>query len=174
MAKTSTKYVCSNCGAQSPQMIGRCPVCGEWGTYEEEVIVAVSAKKGGASLRRGAQALRLSEVEAKEEMRLDMQSSELNRVLGGGLVPGSLVLLGGEPGIGKSTLALQVLMKMGDKKTLYASGEESAKQLKLRAERLSGNADNLYILAETSLERILEAVADVDPEIVVVDIVKEN
>jgi DNA repair protein RadA/Sms len=150
-------------------MIGRCPVCGEWGTYEEEVSVAVSAKKGGASLRRGAQALRLSEVEAKEEMRLDMQSSELNRVLGGGLVPGSLVLLGGEPGIGKSTLALQVLMKMGDKKTLYASGEESAKQLKLRAERLSGNADNLYILAETSLERILEAVADVDPEIVVVD-----
>jgi len=150
-------------------MIGRCPVCGEWGTYDEEVSVAVSAKKGGASLRRGAQALRLSEVEAKEEMRLDMQSSELNRVLGGGLVPGSLVLLGGEPGIGKSTLALQVLMKMGDKKTLYASGEESAKQLKLRAERLSGNADNLYILAETSLERILEAVADVDPEIVVVD-----
>ena len=150
-------------------MIGRCPVCGEWGTYDEEVIVAVSAKKGGASLRRGAQALRLREIEAREEMRLDMQSSELNRVLGGGLVPGSLVLLGGEPGIGKSTLALQVLMKMGDKKTLYASGEESAKQLKLRAERLSGNADNLYILAETSLERILEAVADVDPEIVVVD-----
>ena len=150
-------------------MIGRCPVCGEWGTYDEEVSVAVPAKKGGASLRRGAQALRLREIEAREEMRLDMQSSELNRVLGGGLVPGSLVLLGGEPGIGKSTLALQVLMKMGDKRTLYASGEESTKQLKLRAERLSGNADNLYILAETSLERILEAVADVDPEIVVVD-----
>jgi DNA repair protein RadA/Sms len=92
-------------------MIGRCPVCGEWGTYEEEIGVSVSAaKKGGASLRRGAQAQRLHDVVAKEEMRIDMQSSELNRVLGGGLVPGSLVLLGGEPGIGKSTLALQVLM----------------------------------------------------------------
>lgn len=150
-------------------MIGRCPVCGGWGTYEEEVSTAVAATKGGAGLRRGAKAQRLHEVDAKEEMRIDMQSSELNRVLGGGLVPGSLVLLGGEPGIGKSTLALQVLLKMGDKKTLYASGEESAKQLKLRAERLAGDASNLYILAETSLERILDCVRDIQPEIVVVD-----
>lgn len=150
-------------------MIGRCPVCGEWGTYEEEVSTAVAATKGGAGLRRGAKAQRLHEVDAKEEMRIDMQSSELNRVLGGGLVPGSLVLLGGEPGIGKSTLALQVLLKMGDKKTLYASGEESAKQLKLRAERLAGDASNLYILAETSLERILDCIRDIQPEIVVVD-----
>ena len=167
--KVSTQYVCSNCGAKAPQMIGRCPVCGEWGTYEEEVSAAVSAKKGGAALRRGAKAQRLHEVDAKEEMRIDMHSSELNRVLGGGLVPGSLVLLGGEPGIGKSTLALQVLLKMGNKKTLYASGEESAKQLKLRAERLVGDASNLYIIAETSLERILESVTDIEPEIVVVD-----
>lgn len=150
-------------------MIGRCPVCGEWGTYEEEVSTVVAATKGGAGLRRGAKAQRLHEVDAKEEMRIDMQSSELNRVLGGGLVPGSLVLLGGEPGIGKSTLALQVLLKMGNKKTLYASGEESAKQLKLRAERLAGDASNLYILAETSLERILDCVMDIQPEIVVVD-----
>ena len=150
-------------------MIGRCPVCGEWGTYEEEVNMAVSAKRGGMSLRRGAQAQRLYEVEAREEMRLDMQSSEFNRVLGGGLVPGSLVLLGGEPGIGKSTLALQVLMKMGNRKTLYVSGEESSKQLKIRAERLSGDADNLYILAETSLERILDSVTEIQPEVVVVD-----
>ncbi|MBR2486950.1 MAG: DNA repair protein RadA [Paludibacteraceae bacterium] len=169
MAKVSTQYVCSNCGAKAPQMIGRCPVCGEWGTYEEEVSTAVAATKGGAGLRRGAKAQRLHEVDAKEEMRIDMQSSELNRVLGGGLVPGSLVLLGGEPGIGKSTLALQVLLKMGDKKTLYASGEESAKQLKLRAERLAGDASNLYILAETSLERILDCIRDIQPEIVVVD-----
>lgn len=169
MAKVSTQYVCSNCGAKAPQMIGRCPVCGEWGTYEEEVSMAVAATKGGAGLRRGAKAQRLHEVDAKEEMRIDMQSSELNRVLGGGLVPGSLVLLGGEPGIGKSTLALQVLLKMGNKKTLYASGEESAKQLKLRAERLAGDASNLYILAETSLERILDCVRDTQPEIVVVD-----
>ena len=131
--------------------------------------MAVSAKRGGMSLRRGAQAQRLYEVKAREEMRLDMQSSEFNRVLGGGLVPGSLVLLGGEPGIGKSTLALQVLMKMGNRKTLYVSGEESSKQLKIRAERLSGDADNLYILAETSLERILDSVTEIQPEVVVVD-----
>lgn len=167
--KVSTQYVCSNCGAKAPQMIGRCPVCGEWGTYEEEVSTVVSIKKGGAALRRGAKVQRLRDVDAKEELRIDMHSSELNRVLGGGLVPGSMVLLGGEPGIGKSTLALQVLLKMGDKKTLYASGEESAKQLKLRAERLAGDASNLYILAETSLERILESVTDIQPEIVVVD-----
>ena len=169
MAKVSTQYVCSNCGAKAPQMIGRCPVCGEWGTYEEELTTEIVKGKGGVSPRRGAKAQRLHEVDAKEEMRIDMHSSELNRVLGGGLVPGSLVLLGGEPGIGKSTLALQVLLKMGEKKTLYASGEESAKQLKLRAERLFGDASNLYILAETSLERILDSVTEIQPEIVVVD-----
>lgn len=169
MAKVSTQYICSNCGAKAPQMIGRCPVCGEWGTYEEELKTEIGKGKGGVSLRRSAKAQRLHEVDAKEEMRIDMHSSELNRVLGGGLVPGSLVLLGGEPGIGKSTLALQVLLKMGEKKTLYASGEESAKQLKLRAERLSGDASNLYILAETSLERILDSVTEIQPEIVVVD-----
>ena len=166
MAKPKIQYVCSSCGAKAPQMIGRCPVCGEWGTYEEEVSVD-STKKGVAT--RGSTPQRIQDVQAQEEMRIDMQSSELNRVLGGGLVPGSLVLLGGEPGIGKSTLALQVLMKMGGKKTLYASGEESAKQLKLRAERLAGSPDNLYIMAETSLERILDSVTELQPEVVVVD-----
>ena len=166
MAKPKIQYVCSSCGAKAPQMIGRCPVCGEWGTYEEEVAVD-STKKGVVT--RGSMPQRIQDVQAQEEMRIDMQSSELNRVLGGGLVPGSLVLLGGEPGIGKSTLALQVLMKMGGKKTLYASGEESAKQLKLRAERLAGSPDNLYIMAETSLERILDSVTELQPEVVVVD-----
>ena len=166
MAKPKIQYVCSSCGAKAPQMIGRCPVCGEWGTYEEEVSVD-STKKGVVT--RGSTPQRIQDVQAQEEMRIDMQSSELNRVLGGGLVPGSLVLLGGEPGIGKSTLALQVLMKMGNKKTLYASGEESAKQLKLRAERLAGSPDNLYIMAETSLERILDSVTELQPEVVVVD-----
>ena len=166
MAKPKIQYVCSSCGAKAPQMIGRCPVCGEWGTYEEEVSVD-STKKGVVT--RGSMPQRIQDVQAQEEMRIDMQSSELNRVLGGGLVPGSLVLLGGEPGIGKSTLALQVLMKMGNKKTLYASGEESAKQLKLRAERLAGSPDNLYIMAETSLERILDSVTELQPEVVVVD-----
>ena len=166
MAKPKIQYVCSSCGAKAPQMIGRCPVCGEWGTYEEEISLD-TAKKGVVT--RGNTPQRIQDVQAQEEMRIDMQSSELNRVLGGGLVPGSLVLLGGEPGIGKSTLALQVLMKMGEKRTLYASGEESAKQLKLRAERLAGSPDNLYIIAETSLERILDSVTEVQPEVVVID-----
>ena len=167
MAKPKIQYVCSSCGAKAPQLIGRCPVCGEWGTYEEETTVETTTKRG--VITRGAQPQRIHEVQAQEEMRIDMQSLELNRVLGGGLVPGSMVLLGGEPGIGKSTLALQVLMKMGEKRTLYASGEESAKQLKLRAERLSGSPDNLYIMAETSLERILDSVTEIQPEVVVVD-----
>ena len=167
MAKPKIQYVCSSCGAKAPQLIGRCPVCGEWGTYEEETMVETTTKRG--VITRGAQPQRIHEVQAQEEMRIDMQSSELNRVLGGGLVPGSMVLLGGEPGIGKSTLALQVLMKMGKKRTLYASGEESAKQLKLRAERLSGSPDNLYIMAETSLERILDSVTELQPDVVVVD-----
>lgn len=167
MAKPKIQYVCSSCGAKAPQLIGRCPVCGEWGTYEEETTVETTTKRG--VITRGAQPQRIHEVQAQEEMRIDMHSLELNRVLGGGLVPGSMVLLGGEPGIGKSTLALQVLMKMGEKRTLYASGEESAKQLKLRAERLSGSPDNLYIMAETSLERILDSVTEIQPEVVVVD-----
>ena len=167
MAKPKIQYVCSSCGAKAPQLIGRCPVCGEWGTYEEETTVETTTKRG--VITRGAQPQRIHEVQAQEEMRIDMQSLELNRVLGGGLVPGSMVLLGGEPGIGKSTLALQVLMKMGEKHTLYASGEESVKQLKLRAERLSGSPDNLYIMAETSLERILDSVTELQPEVVVVD-----
>ena len=125
---------------------------------------SASGLSGEAGLPR-----RLREVEASEEMRIDMHNGELNRVLGGGLVPGSLVLLGGEPGIGKSTLALQVLMQMGERRTFYASGEESVRQLKLRAERLAGDAENLYISSETSLERILDQVKEIEPEVVVID-----
>ena len=169
MAKPSIQYVCSSCGAKAPQLLGRCPVCGEWGTYEEEVV-NVAPKKGVVPRSLGAVVpQRLQDVVASEEMRLDMYNSELNRVLGGGLVPGSLVLLGGEPGIGKSTLALQMLMQQGERKTFYASGEESVRQLKLRAERIAGNAENLYISSETSLERILDQVKELEPEIVVID-----
>lgn len=167
--KVTTEYICSNCGAKAPQMLGRCPVCGEWGTYEESSVAPAAGNKRGISPRGSAQPQRIQDITATEEMRIDMQSAELNRVLGGGLVPGSLVLLGGEPGIGKSTLALQVLMRMGERRTLYASGEESAKQLKLRAERLAGNPENLYIMAETSLERILDSVTDLQPDLVVID-----
>ena len=168
MAKTTIQYVCSSCGAKAPQMLGRCPVCGEWGTYQEEVVESQKSKGERRSVATG-RAQRLQDVEATEEMRLDMRNGEFNRVLGGGLVPGSLVLLGGEPGIGKSTLALQVLMQQGERKTFYASGEESARQLKLRAERLAGNAENLFISSETSLERILDQVKELEPEIVVID-----
>ena len=171
MAKATVQYVCSSCGAKAPQMLGRCPVCGEWGTYEEEVVE--SARNSGISKYRNidqkSSPKRLQEIVATEESRIDMHNGELNRVLGGGLVPGSLVLLGGEPGIGKSTLALQVLMQMGERKTFYASGEESVRQLKLRAERLAGDAQNLYISSETSLERILDQVKELEPEVVVVD-----
>ena len=174
MAKPSIQYVCSSCGAKAPQMLGRCPVCGEWGTYVEEVLQRSDLTAKRSYSARGltgeaAQPKRLQEVVATEEMRLDMRNGEFNRVLGGGLVPGSLVLLGGEPGIGKSTLALQVLMQQGERKTFYASGEESVRQIKLRAERLAGDAENLYLSSETSLERILDQVRELEPEIVVID-----
>ena len=171
MAKATIQYVCSSCGAKAPQMLGRCPVCGEWGTYEEEIVERSSGSTPGKTIRNmgDSKAQRLQDVVASEEMRLDMHNGELNRVLGGGLVPGSLVLLGGEPGIGKSTLALQVLMQQGERKTFYASGEESARQIKLRAERIAGNAENLFISSETSLERILDQVKELAPEIVVID-----
>ena len=170
MAKQTIQYICSSCGAKAPQLLGRCPVCGEWGTYEEEAVASSSSKHTlSVSLGGHAKAQRLHEVTATEEMRIDMHNGELNRVLGGGLVPGSLVLIGGEPGIGKSTLALQVLLQMGDKRTYYASGEESVKQIKLRAERLAGDATNLFISSDTSLERILEQVNEIAPEVVVID-----
>ena len=169
MAKSTIQYVCSSCGAKAPQMLGRCPICGEWGTYEEEIKTSPRPSPQGRVNGLSGQPQRLQDVQASEEMRIDMFNGEFNRVLGGGLVPGSLVLLGGEPGIGKSTLALQVLMQQGERKTFYASGEESVRQLKLRAERLAGNAENLYISSETSLERILEQVKELEPEIVVID-----
>lgn len=166
--KATVTYVCSNCGAKASQMLGRCPVCGEWGTMVEEVVQSGAPAKG-VRQRSGSTLQKLQDVSVQEDRRIDMRSIELNRVLGGGLVPGSLVLLGGEPGIGKSTLALQVLMQMGSAVTLYASGEESVKQIKLRSERIAGNPENLYIVAETSLEKILEHAKQLKPDIVVVD-----
>jgi DNA repair protein RadA/Sms len=146
-------------------------VCGEWGTYEEEVVESRKTASLKVESRRvgDSKPMRLQEVVATEEMRIDMHNGELNRVLGGGLVPGSLVLLGGEPGIGKSTLALQVLLQLKDHRTLYASGEESVRQLKLRAERLAGKPENLFICSETSLERIFDYATELQPELVVVD-----
>lgn len=165
-----TVYICQNCGAHAPKLLGRCPQCGEWGTYTEEQVSSSSSVKSGSRVSPFFSAPQLLQhIEATDEQRIDMHNEELNRVLGGGLVPGSMVLIGGEPGIGKSTLALQVLMQMGERRTLYASGEESLKQLRLRAQRLAGNPENLYVLSETSLENILEQVKQIKPDIVVID-----
>ncbi|MFA6582622.1 MAG: DNA repair protein RadA, partial [Paludibacter sp.] len=171
MAKTKTVYVCQNCGVDSPKWIGKCPSCGEWNSYVEEIISKETAPKiqmAGVELTKQKPIL-ISEVETSEESRFDTSSNELNRVLGGGLVPGSLVLIGGEPGIGKSTLVLQVVLNLKGKRTLYISGEESVKQLKMRAERLKFQTPDCYIVSETSLEQIYVHIQNVQPDVVIVD-----
>lgn len=171
MAKTKSVYVCQNCGAESPKWIGKCPSCGEWNTYVEEIVSKDNAPQmvlAGLEITKQKPIL-ISDVETTEESRIDTSSQELNRVLGGGLVPGSLVLIGGEPGIGKSTLVLQVVLNLKGKKTLYVSGEESVKQLKLRAERLNGDNPQCYIVSETSLEQIFIHIQNTQPDVVIVD-----
>ena len=183
MAKDKIAYVCSNCGQESPKWIGKCPACGQWNTFKEIKVSASPPKLGGVSAGRGGlnshsaqssaaavgRALRLSEISNHDDPRIDLHDEELNRVLGGGLVPGSIVLLGGEPGIGKSTLSLQTMLHLPEKRILYVSGEESAHQLKMRASRLGGDNDNFLILCENSLENVFEHIKDVQPELVVID-----
>lgn len=147
MAKDKTAYVCSNCGYDSPKWLGKCPSCGQWNTFQEVVIHKESpAKSASASIGhdvlRSQQPMRLRDIDAAAEPRIDMHDEELNRVLGGGLVKGSLVLLGGKPGIGKSTLVMQTVLQMSEKRILYVSGEESQRQLKLRADRLQHSSVN--------------------------------
>ena len=179
MAKDKTVYVCSNCGQESAKWIGKCPACGQWNTFKE---LRVSADTGGQAARNaavdvhramshsGAKPMFLKDISSQDEPRIDMHDNELNRVLGGGLVRGSIVLLGGEPGIGKSTLTLQTVLNMPDRRILYVSGEESAHQLKMRAMRITPNAaDNVMILCETSLEDIFKHITEVKPEFVVID-----
>ncbi len=171
MSKTKSVYVCQNCGADSPKWIGKCPSCGEWNSYVEEIISKDTSPKisiGGFELIK-QKPIRLTDVETTEEIRIDTSNQELNRVLGGGLVPGSLVLIGGEPGIGKSTLVLQVVLNLKSKRTLYVSGEESVKQLKLRAERLKLENSECFIVSETSLEQIFVHIQNVQPDVVIVD-----
>ena len=175
-------YVCSNCGQESAKWIGKCPACGQWNTFQEfrSLPPTPSLRKGGLGSvsekgRDAGKVLRLRDISAHDDPRIDMHDEELNRVLGGGLVPGSIVLLGGEPGIGKSTLTLQTMLHLPEKKVLYVSGEESAHQLKMRAERLlspllkEGDGGGLLILTENSLEAIFEHIKEVQPELVVVD-----
>ena len=199
MAKDKIAYVCSNCGQESAKWIGKCPACGQWNTFKEIRIANESgsmAARSAASTVRQSKAdnrnhpMRLSEISSRDLPRIDMHDGELNRVLGGGLVPGSIVLLGGEPGIGKSTLSLQTALTLTDKKILYVSGEESLYQLKMRAERITQHptpntqhpspitqhpspntqpSDHLLILCETSLEAIFNHIKEVVPELVVID-----
>lgn len=174
MAKTKTVYVCSHCGADSPKWLGKCPNCGEWNTYVEEVVAkeVPSAKRpvpSGLSERGQARPVLLRDITAEKEDRLDLKDRELNRVLGGGLVKGSLVLIGGEPGIGKSTLVLQTILKLHDLKVLYVSGEESYRQLKMRADRLAPDSQNCLILCETNLEQIFVQAQNVQPDLLIVD-----
>ena len=179
MAKDKIAYVCENCGQESAKWIGKCPSCGQWNTFKEIRISSdtgsVAAKSAAQSLRSGrsghkAAPMKLRDISAKDEPRLDMHDAELNRVLGGGLVPGSIILLGGAPGIGKSTLTLQTILNMPERKILYVSGEESAHQLKMRAERLGGGMnDNVLVLTDTSLENIFAHTKEVLPELMIVD-----
>lgn len=161
-------FFCNNCGHESPKWLGRCPGCGEWNTFVEEKIASGKKGKKGV-LVKSARPVKLSDIEIKEEMRIKMPSTELNRVLGGGLVTGSLTLIGGEPGIGKSTLLLQNILSIRNRRILYVSGEESASQLKLRADRLGKISEDTYILCETELQNILEYTEEISPDIVIID-----
>ena len=159
MVKIKNIYVCNHCGAESPKWVGKCPVCGEWNTYQEEVIRTETAPlKASASGFHAPKSkpVTLAEIELSKEPRIVTGGGELDRVLGGGIVPGSLILLGGEPGIGKSTLILQTVLQIPNQKVLYVSGEESVGQLKLRASRISGDNPNAWFVSETSLEEIFE------------------
>jgi len=177
--KDKTMYVCSECGFDSPKWSGKCPSCGRWNTMKEITVKAsatqnatVTARKEASGKTDDSKPHTLGEIQSSDYPRIDMRDDELNRVLGGGLVQGSIVLLGGEPGIGKSTLTLQTVMRLQDLKVLYVSGEESARQIKMRAERLAGGSElskNLLVLCETSLENIYEQIKKQKPELVVID-----
>ena len=187
MAKDRKVYVCENCGQESLRWVGRCPSCQQWNTMKELVIreekpmagaARAALKAAGHDSAQKARPVPVAEIRADEEPRMDMGDRELNRVLGGGLVPGSLVLLGGEPGIGKSTLVLQTVLRLAGRRVLYVSGEESARQLKLRADRLQSQevgqggvrgGSDLLVLTETSLEQIFVQIEQTHPDLVVID-----
>ncbi len=168
--KTKTIFFCKECGAQSPKWLGKCPACGNWNTYEEE-NVQVTSNKSALTLpkKEKTKPKLLSGINLQEQTRIDTGNNEFNRVLGGGLVPGTIILIGGEPGIGKSTLALQIALKATNLKTLYISGEESEQQIKLRALRINKNSDNCLILNESSLENIVFHAIEIKPDLLVID-----
>ncbi len=173
MAKVNTTFFCQNCGAPSSKWIGKCPSCNEWNTYVEEIVQKKEEKQtqGIASSTRqiASKPLLLSDISIGEEHRLDVGETELNRVLGGGLVPGSFVLVGGEPGIGKSTLLLQIALTLKTLKVLYVSGEESGQQVRMRSQRIGSDNPSCYILNETNTQNIFKQIELLGPELVIID-----
>ena len=171
MAAAKTNFFCQSCGYQSPKWMGKCPSCGSWNSFAEEVV---QKKKAGTSWVhsekvRAPKPVKITEVEQKDQVRLNTGDEELNRILGGGLVPGSIILLGGEPGIGKSTLMLQLATKSMRMKVLYVSGEESEQQIRMRAGRIGIQNEECYVLAETQMQRIFQHINDIQPDLLVVD-----
>ena len=171
MAKVKKAYFCKSCGFEAPKWLGRCPSCGEWNTFAEEVVAKAPSSLSAAVAANAPQTppQRVRDIERSSHRRLDLHNAEVNRVLGGGLVPGSLVLLGGEPGIGKSTLSLQLALTNHSLRTLYVSGEESAEQIGMCAERIGIGNDECYVYSETSLENILAQMAQYNPDVAVID-----
>lgn len=171
MAKDKKVYVCTECGADFPKAYGKCPACGAWNSFVEQTIKSESPSRISHGFEQvgNTRPVKINEVKYQEEPRIDTCNAELNRVLGGGLVKGSLVLIGGEPGIGKSTLVLQVALRMSGKKILYASGEESVNQLKMRAERIGEMQSECYIVSETILENIFASARELQPDLLIVD-----
>ena len=171
LAKQKTVFYCQNCGAKSPKWIGKCPSCGEWNTYLEEIVSPSNAVPAWASAKGkpGNTPTPINEITAEQHQRDSSGDEELDRVLGGGIVPGSLILIGGEPGIGKSTLLLQLAIRLQERKILYVSGEESPQQIKLRADRLGIQSQSCFLLSETALDNIFQHVADLGPNLLVID-----
>lgn len=169
MAKSKTIYVCESCGAKEPKWVGKCSTCGSWNTYKEEIEFKENKKVGNIFVGKNVSPLKLEQVKIGEDIRLDTGDGELNRVLGGGIVPGSMILLGGEPGIGKSTLVLQFSINSSISPILYMSGEESISQIKMRSIRLGGENNNALFVAGSSLEQLIECTKQVKPKVLIVD-----
>ena len=171
MAKVKSKYVCQSCGYETAGYLGRCPECGSWGSFVEEIDTPITKKASDIELMDSMPPMKLDDIEMNSEIRVSTNISEFDRVLGGGIVQGSLVLIAGDPGIGKSTILLQTSGELSkhNKKILYVSAEESASQIKLRAERLEVKSDSLYIYPQTNLELIRKHIEEMKPDLVIVD-----
>ncbi|HEX2869040.1 MAG TPA: DNA repair protein RadA [Ignavibacteriales bacterium] len=168
MTKIKTKFICSNCGFESIKWQGRCPECEQWNTFSEEVVESEKEKLKQSVRRSSFSVSKLKEINSVESDRIRTDIAEFDRVLGGGLMPGSIVLIGGDPGIGKSTLVMQAASRIQDK-VLYVTGEESNRQIKLRASRLGVDSDNFYVLAETEMDNIVCAMEDIQPGVIIID-----